>query len=136
MKIYQISKFTEYFVTSKESDIVPMGWTDVTPTSEVLRFKWMKFINGTWVGTETDPNLFAGDVNLCQRAITNYKKRVYEILENEGELIKNYYRSLIDVGTPDANYILWTEYWKLIITLDNDPGFDPLNISWPTPPSF
>jgi len=137
MKIYKYDHKSFYFLKFMESDIVPMGWTDVAPAPEVLRFKWMKFINGVWVGTETDPNIYTVDESIAyQEALTNYRKRVYEILENEGELIKDYYRSKIDIGTPDPNYANWVDYWQAIITLDNDPNFDPANITWPTPPDY
>ena len=99
--------------------------------------KQWKVILFQWVGTETDPNIYTVPENLSyQEALINYKKRCYEILENEGELIKDYYRSNIDIGTPDPNYANWVAYWKAIITLDNDPNFDPTNINWPTPPDY
>ena len=127
-----------YYGGQKESDIVPMGWTDVAPSTEVLRFRWMKFVNGAWVGTETDPNLFTYEGTLLEeQALVMFRKRRFEIIEMEGIAIKDFFNSKAGAGDPDAaGFKEWTDYWTTIMQMEQQSGFDPTDITWPTPPAM
>jgi len=135
MVIYKIMK-SGYYGGQQESDIVPTGWTDVAPSDEVKRFRWMKWDGSAWVGTETDPNLYSLEGNYQQeQALVMFRKRVFEIIEMEGIAIKDFFSSKAGAGDPDqAGFKLWTDYWTTIMELESQSGFDPINITWPTPP--
>lgn len=137
MIIYKIMK-DGYYGGQKESDIVPMEWTDVAPSDEVLRFRWMKFVNGSWVGTETDPNLYTnGDSVIYKEALVYFRKRIFEIVESQGIAIKDFFTSKAAAGDPDpAGFKEWTDYWGILMSLESQPGFNPLDVDWPTPPSL